>query len=169
MFVPGTACIRVKRKEPEIRSLAHAREIAKRRNSLVAEKAITIARLNKKPNAKSRERIAKAWEKDKRLDYVQPFIIEFNRWREFYMEDTSEWLPKNSSQITCIENIIELCQEKNIDIGLLIGCSFKSLAWKPAAPLVTQILSRGLENYERYIDDVLCDLDERQNMEDAYE
>lgn len=125
---------------------------------------ITEALLKSKPKspAKSRKKIAKEWEREKRLEAIQPFVEEFNRFREFYVGITNEWTPKTDAQITCIENVMQLCEEEDIDLGLLVGSSFKALEWKPATPSIQQIQSSGLDKYYQYNEEVLLDIDNQR-------
>jgi len=171
MFVSGTAVIRVKRTEPAIKDVAFACEVARRRNSLIAEKVVTQSLLRSKPKSKekSASKIAKGWEREKRIENVEQFLVQFNQWRKFYVQADNEWIPKNSGQLTCIENIMEFCEKRDVDLGLYIACQFKALAWKPATPTVQQMQSNGVANYNQYIEDVLLDIDEVEYTESGYE
>ena len=158
----STAVIKVKRKEPEIKDISEAYDLALLRNRLITEKVITKSLLKSRPKSKaaSVKKIAKAWELEKRMESIAPFIDAFNYWRKYYVEIFDEWIPKNSGQITCIENIIEFCREKDVDLNLYVGCQFKALEWKKATPSVQTIQSNGREKYNQYIDDVLSDIDQ---------
>ena len=121
-----------------------------------------------KSSAKSAKKIAKEWEREKRLESIGPFLEEFNRFREFYVGIENEWSPKNDGQISCIENIIEWCDQNEVDLGLFIACQFKALAWKPATPSVQVMQSNGAEKYEQYVDSVLSDIDANSQIEAGY-
>lgn len=161
MFMPSTAVIKVKRREPAIKKIAEAIELVELRNRLITEKVITKSLLKSKPKSKvAGKKIAKAWELEKRMDSISPFLSAFNHWRRYYVEIFDEWTPKTSGQVTCIENIIEFCKEKDVDLSLYIGCQFKALEWKKATPSVQTIQSNGREKYNQFIDDVLSDIDQ---------
>jgi len=114
----------------------------------------------KRAGATAKRRLAKKWEQEKRLENLRPFVSEWNKWREFYLDLDPSWEPKNSSQLTCIENILEIVKENDIDLGLFIACSFKALLWRGISPSLQQVQSKGLETYYGFREEVNCDIDE---------
>jgi len=161
MFFSHLAEIEIERDEPDIDPIKESKIIL-RRNALLAEKIVARNLLKpRKKNPKVSEKIRALLEFDQRLDSARVFVETWNYWRDFYF-DVGPMSPKNKGQLTCIEKIIEMSQENNINLSILIGATHKAYVWRKIRPGFSEALSKGLEHYENLYDDVVSDLDKQE-------
>lgn len=163
MFFPHLASIEIGREEPSADfDVRRAKEIIRRRNSELAEK-IVLKDLLKAPKAskKTDEKLRKMIEFDKRLDSTKRFMEKWNYWRYFYF-NLAPIYPKNSVHLTCIENIIDISRENNIDLNLLIATVHRAFLTRKFKPSFQIVIAHGLEFYETFYDDVVCDVEKKE-------
>jgi len=168
MFAPHTAKTYIKRCEPRgIGNLGSAQEAVALRNRRIAEKVVTGSLLKSKPKSESKslKRILREWETDERLKKLKPFVEYWNKWAQYYRDFDNNWWPKNRSQISCMERIIEVADEKGVHLDTFLGCTWKATEKRRHAPTVQLCLSNGIEFYDRFIGDLEFDLDQDEYEE----
>jgi len=90
----------------------------------------------------------------------------WNYWRNFYCGATPIH-PKTKGQLTCIENIIELAYENDLNLNILIGVTHKAFTKRRFNPNFTEVLARGIDYYESLYDQVIADTDRVEYEEEA--
>jgi len=166
MFYPHLAEIDIERDEPAIDPKREAR-IVSHRNAILAEQIVTKDLIRKrKKTSKVSEKVRALLEFDERFKSARHFMELWNFWREFYF-DVGPIHPKNKSQLTCIEKIIEMAGDKKMNLSVLIGATHKAYVWRKVRPGFSETLSKGADHYENYSDQVSADLDRREYEEGA--
>lgn len=166
MFIPSASSFVVRREQPEIDDIDAANKIVERRNYLIATKAVTEFLIKRSKRKGGSAIVKRAWAVEKNIERHSAFVGVFNYWRSFYFELNSEWTPKTSAQITCIENVIKIVEESEIDLSIFIACSFKEWEWCKKTPSLQMLQSKGMEYYEKHAETVLAELDERRYISD---
>jgi len=158
MFFPHLAEIKLVRDEPTI-ILSKRIELAKRRNAVLAERIVVGDYLKSpKKNKDSTERIRKLIEFDQRFDSTRSFMGIWNNWRYFYFE-RSPIMPKNKGQLTCIENILDLVKENDMDLNIFVGTVHCAHLKRRFMPGFSTALAYGTDCYEKMYGKVMSDLD----------
>jgi len=109
---------------------------------------------------KTKKKIENLIEFDERMKLVKDFMETWNYWRQFYL-DLPATKPKTKGQLTCIENILDLVKEENVNLRMLIAATHKaySLYKRKYNPTYATVLHSGLDFYDKYYDDILIDID----------
>jgi len=116
--------------------------------------------------AKAEQRIVELVEFDERMKTVKNFCTEWNKWREFYF-DLSPILPKNKNQLTMIETAIAFTHENNLKLPMMIACVHRAFQKRNYRPNYNEIMTHGLDYYERYYDDVIADISRAEYERDS--
>jgi len=168
MFYPHLSEITIARDEPNIDPKKELKVI-QRRNSLVASKVVTKDLLkNPKASKSSRKKLRDGIEFDERLSTTKKFMELWNKWRSFYF-DAKPVRVKNKGQLTCIEKIIELARENEMNLSILIASTHKAFTRRKVMPGFTMTLAYGIEHYEQYANAVVDDIDKSESESQSYE
>ncbi len=161
MFVSHLAVVDIKRIEPSNLDLdGIVNKVLLERESL-AERIIISSWVNG-DNRKAKKVISKKISEIdsliERKQFVSQFMEIWNYWRMFYF-DLNPIRPKTKSQLTQIENAVNLVKEKDLQLNLVIACTHKAFVWRKVNPAFHNLINAGLEKYDQYIDDVMVDID----------
>lgn len=168
MFFPHFASIEVIRQEP-LKIHEDAIEKILMRNEDIASRIVIESYLrgdSAKPEKEIRKKINNQNEIEIRIEFTRNFMILWNHWRNFYF-DAPPVQPKNRGQLTQIENIIQLAEEKEIKLTLLIGSTHKAFVWRKVRPSFPEVISKGIEHYNNHSEEVIIDLDRLNYREKA--
>lgn len=164
MFFPHTSEVEVRRVDTEVITREVMMKV-QRRNREIARRVV-LKDLLRKP--RSNTRAIAVNERDVRMIAVQPFVSEWNVQQRRYSDRYNEWRPKNKGQLTCIEKILTMCEENDLQLNILLASCFIAYA-KRKYPLNVQIvLSYGLEYYAAHSEQVFADMDEEVSQLRSY-
>jgi predicted HTH transcriptional regulator len=168
MFYPHYSEIEITRAEPENVD-GELEDIVKERISFIAERVVTSSFLKgKKIKKQTQNKIRKLEERDARKKSLESFMERWNYWRRFYFDIGPNTL-KTTSQMGAVENIIKMAKENNLNLDMLIASVHKGYAWGKLRPTFTTVLSKGVDLYDQYYEDVLADIDNRSYEDEAIE
>jgi len=159
MFRAHTSKIDVQRCEPVIDDLNAAIQKVLERNSALTKK-IVLNGLIKSPKSKSKvqQKILSLFETDERRKRLTAVIVTWNEWRQFYSDEPiPEWTPKTKGQLTCLENIVEMAQQNELNLNIFIACCFKAYEKRYVRLSLQIALSQGLEFYDKWHNQVMYD------------
>jgi len=162
MFMPHTSQIEIKRSEPKLN--ADSVRNVKKRNSDITLRVI-LRDLLKRP--KNNKRTLEVNEKDVRLGSLQPFIDEWNRFRLKYGAKF-DWRPKTKGQLTCMEKILDICEQNNVKLNVILACCFKAYVFKRHALTLQIVLAYGMDYYDKFAEEVFAEMDEEASQYQSY-
>jgi hypothetical protein len=164
MFFPHTSEVEIRRVDTEIITKEVMMHV-QRRNHEIARRVV-LKDLLRKP--KSNTRAIAVNERDVRMIAAQPFIAEWNAQQKKYSDRYRDWKPKNKTQLSCIEKILNMCEENDLQLNILLASCFIAYA-KRRYPLTPQIvISYGPEYYAAHSDQVFADMDEEVSQMRSY-
>lgn len=161
MFSSHLATFNINRSEPDSINSKDC-EYVKIKFSKLAEQIVlkSILKAPKDPRSKKalEKKIKGKIEFEERFKSVKSFMELWNKWRLFYF-DLDPIEPKNSHQLTAIENAIEFAKDNDLDMNMLIGCVHCAFRKRRFKPNFTNLYDKGIDLYEKFYDKVLGDLD----------
>ena len=146
--------IEIHREEPS--SIDEKRVIERTLN--MAEDIVKESWLKDKKSKGSVMRVRRAYEFDARSKFAIPFLTKWNKWRDFYCNAKPLHI-KTNGQLTCIEKIIQMTDEREINLDILIAATHRAYMNGRYNPGFSAVLSNGIEFYEKHHDNVLADID----------
>jgi hypothetical protein len=162
MFLPLMGCAIVDREEPSVK-LSEAASFVKKRNSKIAMKVVLKDKLGKKTKARATKKMRYANELHARMQAIKPFIESWQRWSDFYEDAAYTWTPKTGSHVSCIENILKECEEKELDFDVVIACGFKAYDGKTKRISINVLRSYYEDFYNQYYEEVMNDIDKEES------
>ena len=164
MFYPHYAQMFIERDEPEL-DVGSQKAIVRKRFAALAERIVIKDDLKKvKKKNIVYKKIRDLHETDVRERSIEDFLEIWNRWRRFYF-DVKDMKAKTKTQITTIENIIEMPEQNKLNLNMLIATTHKAYEKRRFRPNFNAVLSYGLEYYEEFYEEIMADID-RRNYED---
>ena len=162
MFFPHLSSIQCSRDEP-INKISDKRILELRRKYAELATKIVYEDWLKEPQKKP-QKLKELIEFDQRIRTTESFMNVWNFWRNFYF-DLTPITPKNKSQLTCIENIIDMTKKEKLDLNMLIATVHKAHSFSKFMPSFQKVLFKGIEYYEQFYDVVVEDVN-RQHYEE---
>lgn len=156
------------RAEPQGIDLEAEIRRAKKRNTAIAEKVVFRFLMDKKKirETQANKAIQKENEFDVRLRSVSEFMSLWNRWRAFYL-GLGSIQPKTSSQLTAIENAIDIANANSFKLTVFIAAIHREFKRRNVNPGFHDLVRFGEEHYHKHFNGVIADLDDVSYQEEA--
>jgi hypothetical protein len=164
MFFAASSEIEIKRVDTESVPI-ELRLKAIRRNREIAMRVV-MKDLLKKPRSNARAILVN--ENDIRMIALKPFVAEWNEQARRYTDKYSNWQPKNKGQLTCIENILDMCEQRDMQLNILLASCFLAYSKRKHGLTLPVILAYGAEYYNAFAEQVYADLDEEISQTRSY-
>jgi hypothetical protein len=155
MFEPDSAKIIVPRSEPVELDVGLAILKVQERNRRLAVDLVVKSLLGSK---KTMKRLSTVSKMDAVIESCKPFIESWNKWRRFYLNRTIPWEPKTQGQCTIMQRWMVFCEENDLSLDTLIGCTFRASRRRRSQPTLQLFSAFCIDNYEEQLEELTADV-----------